>query len=82
MVQKGIEEEVNTMWALPGVFAPGKNESLWFCVHYRRFDAMTKEKSYFMPRMDRRIVSFEHATFFSTLNAMAGYWKVGPDEGD
>ena len=65
-----------TYWETPVVFAPNKDDTLRFCVDYRRLDAMGVRDTYSISRMDECVDSLGDAKVFSTLDANLGDWKV------
>ena len=58
------------------MFAPEKDDTLRFCVDYRRLSAMTVDDAYLTLRMDECIDSLGDAKVFSTLDANSGYWQI------
>lgn len=57
ILAENIIESAQTEWAAPIVFAPKKDRTLWFCVDYRKLNAVTGRDSYPIPRMDGSIDS-------------------------
>lgn len=55
--EAGVAVPAATEWVLPVVFVSKKDESLSFCVDYRRINAVTVQYSYFNSRMDESIAS-------------------------
>lgn len=64
------------------VFRPKKDESLRFCLDYRKLNALTVSSSYAIPRMDECIASLGDTLIFSTLDANRGFWQVEIDDAD
>lgn len=58
------------------------NGSLWFCVDYRRLNAVTERDSYPIPRKDECMDFLGKARIFSTLDAISGYWQIEMGEKD
>ena len=85
-VQRMLEAEVIvpsiSEWASPVILVPKPDQSLRFCVDYRRLNSVTKRDSYPMPRMDECIDSLGNANIFSTLDCNSGYWQLPIAEGD
>lgn len=73
MIAVKVIDPVTTEWAAPIVFAPRKDDSLQFCVDYRKLDAVTIRDSYRHPRMDKCIERLREATVFDTLYDNLGY---------
>ena len=61
---------------------PKKDNTLRFCVDYRKLNKVTQGDSYPLPRMDECIDSLGDATIFTTLDCSSGYWQVEIDERD
>lgn len=59
-----------------------KGETLRFCVHYRKLNAVTKRDFYPISLMDKCIDSLCKATVFSTLDANSAYWYIEIDDAE
>ena len=74
MLELGVIEESHSAWSSPIVLVGKPDESVWFCVDYKknvsRFDA------YPMPRIDELLDRLGTAHFFSTLDLTKGYWQI------
>lgn len=75
MVNDNVAEPCTTEWASDIVFAPKKNDSLRFCVDYRKLNTIPVRDRYPIPRMDECVDSLSSAEVFSTLDASSGYWQ-------
>lgn len=75
-----VIEQAKTKWAVRKVFLRKKDETLGFCVNYRRRNDL--EKTRFAPHTasDEFIDSLSDAAIFSTFNAKRGYWQVEIDK--
>lgn len=78
-----VIESVNSACASVAFFARKKDDSLWFCIDYRKVNSVTVKLSYLIPRMGECIDSLGHAKVFSTLNEYSGHWKIQikPEDG-
>ena len=54
----------------------------WFCIDYRKLNAVTHQDAYPLPRIDETLDSLSGSTYFTTLDLAAGYWQVGIEECD
>ena len=50
--------------------------SVWFCVDYRRVNAVSKFDAYPMPRIDELVDRLGMATYYTTLDCTKGYWQI------
>lgn len=61
---------------------PPKNETLCFCVEYRKLNAVTKRDSYQIPRIDEYIDFLGKGAIFSTLDANSACWQLDINKAD
>lgn len=62
-----------TEWASPVLFVSRRDETLRFCVYYRKLHDVTVCYLYLLPRMDEYIVSTGVLQVFSTADANSDY---------
>ncbi|CAF3396631.1 unnamed protein product, partial [Rotaria sp. Silwood2] len=80
MLQDNVIVPSKSPWASPVVLAPRKDETLRFCIDYRKLNAMTIRDAYPIPRIDDTLDSLQEAKFISTLDLRTGYWQVQMDD--
>ena len=73
MLNAGFIEPATSEWAIPVVLVPKKDDSLRFCVNYRRLNTKTLGDAYPLPRMDDCIDFLGDARRFSTLDCNSRY---------
>ncbi len=76
MLNLGVIEESHSDWASPIVLVPKTDGSVWFCVDYRKVNAVSKFDAYPMPRVDELLDRLGAARFYSTLDLTKGYWQI------
>jgi len=73
MLDMGVIEESNSNWASLIVLVPKTDASIWFCVDYRKVNAVSKFAAHPMPRVDELLDRLSTARFYSTLDLTKGY---------
>ena len=64
-------------WASNVVMVKKKDESLRFCIDYRKLNEKTVKDVYPLPRIDSCLDALAGAKWFSTFDLRAGYHQVG-----
>merc|ERR1712044_80222 len=80
MLKDGVIETSNSPWASPVVLVRKKDNTLRYCIDYRKLNAVTRKDSYPLPRIDDSLDSLGKAKYFSTLDLASGYWQIGLTE--
>ncbi len=76
MEKHGVVQPSTSPWASPVVLVPKKDETLRFCVDYRRLNSVTRKDVYPLPRIDGILDVLGGSQYFSTLDLASGYWQV------
>ena len=79
MRKKGIIQPSVSAWASPIVLVPKKDDTLRFCVDYRKVNAVTKKDVYPLPRIDDILDTLGKSRYFTTLDLASGFWQIEMD---
>ena len=63
-------------WASPVVLVRKKDRGVWFCIHYRKLNGITKLDEFPLLRIDDTLDLLSGAKYFTTLDLASGYWQV------
>ncbi len=74
MEKEGIISKSLSLWALPIVIVAKKNESLRYCIDYRKLNKIIKTDAHPLPRIDDLLEQFREAKWFTTFDLASKYW--------
>ena len=79
MLAQGVITPLKSPWTSAVVLAPKKDDSLRFCIDYRKLNDVTVRDAYPISRIDDTLDALQHASYLSTLDLRSGYWQVEID---
>lgn len=82
MLIDDVVQPSTSPWASPVVLVKKKDNTLRFCVDYRKLNQVTKRDVYPLPRIDDALDRLRNAKYFSSLDLKNGYWQIEVDERD
>jgi hypothetical protein len=68
MLKQGVIKRSNSPWAAPVVLVKKQDQSIRFCVDYRKVNRITRQDAYPLPRIDEMLDCLNGAAFFTTLD--------------
>ena len=82
MLSSGIIEESDSLLQSPVVMVKKKNGQLRFAVDYRKLNAVTKQFTFPLPRLEDVFdtIGTSQAKLFSTLDLASGFWQIPMDK--
>ena len=82
MLRQDVIEPSNSPWSSNVVVVKKKDNSLRFCVDYRRLNDVTIKDSYPLPRISDCLDALSEGRYFSAFDLRSGYFQVQMEEAD
>ena len=79
MLEQDIIEPSSSPWAANVVLVRKKDNTVRFCVDYRRLNALTKKDAYPLPHIGDSLDALSGSKWFSVLDLAAGFHQVELD---
>ena len=80
MLDAGVVRPSNSPWCNAVVLVRKKDESLHFCIDFRRLNALTVKDSHLLPHICETLESLAGAGHYLTFDLNSGFWQVPMDE--
>ena len=81
-LENGVIQPSASAWASPVVLVRKKDNTVRWCIDYRKLNSATKRDAYPLPRIDSCLDCLSSARIFSTLDLQSGYWQLEVAEED
>ena len=82
MLKQGVIQPSNSPWSSPVVLVKKKDNTIRFCIDYRKLNAITVKDTYPLPRIDEILLTLGQSQYYTSLDLMSGYWQVGVKKED
>jgi len=76
MLREGIVEPSKSSWSSPVVLIKKKDNTIRFCVDYRKLNQVTKRDAYPLPYVSHILDRLRNAHYLSSLDIKSAYWQV------
>jgi len=80
MLELRVIEPTNSPLAAPVALIPKPDNTIRFCIDYRRLNAVTVPDAFPMPRIDDLIDKVGNTKFLTKIDLAKGYWQVPLDD--
>ena len=77
MLQAHVIEPSLSEWASPVCLVKKPDDTYRFCIDYRRVNAVSRKDGFPIPDINEAIDSLRGASWFCTIDLLAGYWQLG-----
>lgn len=78
----GVIQPSCSAWASPVVLVRKKDNTVRWCIDYRKLNDVTRKDAYPLPRIDTCLDCLSSAKIFSTLDLQSEYWQLEVSEKD
>ena len=82
MEKHGIISKAISEWLSPIVLVKKKDNTLRFCVDYRKLNSISPRDQYPLPSLETILDQLGKSKYFSPLDLCSGYWQIAISESD
>ena len=82
MLSSNVIEPSCSPWSSPVILVRKKDNSVRFCIDYRKLNKITIKDVYPLPRVDDVLDRLAGSSFFSIIDLYKGYWQLPVRESD
>ena len=80
MLKDGIIKKSKSSWILPIVLVSKKDESIRFCVDYKKTNAITIVDVHLLPVVNDTVDKIGGKKYYTSIDLASGYWQVEVDK--
>ena len=80
LLDLGIVEPSESLWASPIVMVPKSDGTLRLCTDFRKVNAVTQADPFPLPRVEDLLDRIGHYRYLTKLDMTRGYWQVPQDD--
>src|SRR6266508_2708660 len=80
MLKEGIIKKSKSPWASPVVLVLKKDESIRFCIDYKKTNAITIVDAHSLPVVNDIIDKIGGKKYYTSIDLASGYWQVEVDK--
>ncbi len=63
-------------WCSPIALVRKKDDTICFCVDYRKLNDATHKDAYLLPRINDILEALQGAKYFCSIDLASGYWQI------
>src|SRR6266542_1234968 len=80
MIKDGIIKKSKSPWASPIVLVSKKDESIRFCIDYKKTNVITIVDAHPLPIVNDTVNKIGEKKYYTSIDLASGYWQVKMDE--